>query len=175
MRTVLGIDPGSRCAGYALATFSGIVVVSVELGVWRVNSGLGEAAGLAQLADLASTWLDERDPSAAAIEGLFHHRNSRSALVLAQARGVLLSVPGARGVEVTEYAPALVKKTVCGSGRADKEQVRRAMLRTIGGLDRLQIERAPVDASDALAIAFCHHCHSRIAIPTGPASGGRRG
>jgi crossover junction endodeoxyribonuclease RuvC len=164
---VLGIDPGSRVAGYALARFEGTDVVDCELGVWSPGRSRGRAAALAQLAAEAEAWLAQRRPEVAAVEGLFHHRNVRSALALAEARGVLLSVLGRLGVEVVEYPPATVKKTLCGNGGASKESVRRALGLTVSGLRGVRLDRHPADATDALALAVCHAVHSRFATRTG--------
>jgi crossover junction endodeoxyribonuclease RuvC len=86
-----------------------------------------------------------------AVEDVFAHQNVRSALALAQARGMVLAVVGLAGLRVASYAPALVKKSVCGSGRADKQQVAR-MVQGLIGLRSLP--RA--DATDALAVAITH-------------------
>jgi crossover junction endodeoxyribonuclease RuvC len=84
------------------------------------------------------------------LETPFHGLNPRSLIVLAQARGALLSVVGGRRVEIREYSPAEIKSAVAGNGRADKQQVAR-MVRL---LLRLEGELAP-DATDALAVAIC--------------------
>jgi crossover junction endodeoxyribonuclease RuvC len=93
-----------------------------------------------------------------AIEDVFTHQNPRSALALAQARGMALAVCGLTGLSVASYPPASVKKAVAGSGRADKDQIAR-MVQTLIGLKSLP--RA--DATDALAVAITH---GRTARPT---------
>ncbi len=160
---ILGIDPGSRVTGFALASFEGQKVTELEWGVWRPGSGGGRAESLAELSLQVETWLEVRECDAAAVESLFHHKNARSLLVLSEARGVLLASLGRRGIPVREYPPATIKKTICGSGAASKEQVQRALFRTVPGLARYAGERVPADASDALAMAVCHHVHARHA------------
>ena len=95
--------------------------------------------------------VDELAPDQLAVEDVFTHVNPRSALALAQARGVVLAVAGLRGLSVFSYAPALIKKTVTGHGRASKDQVAH-MVQALVGL------RSPPrsDAADALAVAITH-------------------
>src|SRR5689334_1475289 len=93
----------------------------------------------------------ELSPEIVAIEDVFSHQNARSAIALAQARGMALAVVGLSGLSVASYAPALVKKAVSGSGRADKTQIAR-MVQALIGLRNLP--RA--DATDALAVAITH-------------------
>jgi crossover junction endodeoxyribonuclease RuvC len=95
--------------------------------------------------------ISELAPTVVAMEDVFTHHNPRSALALAQARGMALAVIGIAGLRVTSYPPALVKKTVTGSGAAGKEQI----ARMVKALIRLRnLPRA--DASDALAVAITH-------------------
>lgn len=161
--TILGLDPGSRCAGYALATIEGRRVVEVQLGSWRVSPATERASALAQLRQDSLEWISAHKPDVAVVESLFHHRNVRSALVLAQVRGVLLSVIGELSVPLFEYAPATIKQTICGNGSAGKQQVRICLERTVPGLGSGRLDKAPVDATDALAAAICHHTHHGVA------------
>ncbi len=110
----------------------------------------GPAARMARLAEGVEQALDRWQPAAAALETLFHGRNSRSLIALSQARGVILSVLGRRGLEVQEVSPAEVKKAVCGNGRADKSQVARMVDVLLG----TGAARRSADASDALAVAI---------------------
>ena len=95
------------------------------------------------------------EPTASAVEAPFHGENARSALQLAHARGVILGVLGRAGVAPFEYSPATVKKTVCGSGRADKGQVRRMVSRLTGR----DLAGVSSDVADAIAVALCHQAH----------------
>ncbi len=165
---ILGLDPGSRRTGFALVRFRGESVSELEVGAWQVDPGLPRERGLAQLADMAGLWISARSVDVAAVESLFQHKNVHSALVLAEARGVLLSVLGRLGVRVAEYTPATVKQTVCGFGRAGKDQVRRALQLTVPGLSRLALEGLGFDATDALALAVTHHVHGRRADLAAP-------
>lgn len=108
-------------------------------------------------ADLAGI-LERLSPDAVAIESLFHGVNSRSLIVLAQARGALLSSAAATGVPIHEYSPAQVKAAVTGNGRADKTQVQRMVAIMLS----LPIEELTPDSSDALAVAICYAHRSRM-------------
>ncbi len=158
---ILGIDPGSRCTGYALTSFEGREVVDLVVGTWRVAASKDRAVSLGALAEEFDRWIAQHTPAVAVVEALFHHKNARSLIVLSEARGALLSVLGRRGVPVREYPPATIKKTICGFGAADKEQVRRALIRTVPGLRRFHLEEISTDASDALAMAVCHRIQAR--------------
>ena len=159
---VLGLDPGSRVAGFALVRVRSGEASEVELGAWKLPSAGTRSERLARLAEHLESFIDRHRPDAAAVEGLFQHRNVRSALALAESRGVLLATLGRRGIPVVEYPPATVKQTICGRGNAGKEEVRRALLLTMPQL-RGELERAQEsDASDALAVALCHLVHARF-------------
>ncbi len=153
---VLGLDPGSRVMGYA-------VLERLERGAFTYREcgtiAAPERAPIAERLLELATGLREviRDlaPTEAAMEDVFHHRNARSALVLGQARGATLLVVAERGLAVSSYPPATVKKTVCGNGRATKEQVQQM----VTALARLKHPPA-TDAADALAVAICHCLHA---------------
>lgn len=155
---ILGLDPGSRHTGYALLQAEGERLSAVNYGRFSCPASRPVSkrlAGLArQLSDLLARW----QPHVAVLETPFHGLNSRSLVVLAEARGALLAVLATRGLEIAEYSPAEVKSAVCGHGRADKEQVARMV--------RLQLalgdERLSADATDALAVALCFAHRSRI-------------
>lgn len=149
---VLGLDPGSRVVGYAVvdAETRGRFTYR-ECGTIRTSPDQPMEARLLEIASELREVLSEHHPTVAAVEDVFQHRNVRSALVLGQARGAALLVLAEAGIPVTSYPPATVKHTVCGSGRASKEQVQRM----VTALARLS--RPPAsDAADALALAICH-------------------
>jgi crossover junction endodeoxyribonuclease RuvC len=107
---------------------------------------------LFRLQDELQGLLVRLQPSAAAVESPFHGVNPRSALQLAHARGVVLAVIAGIGIEIVEYAPAAVKKSVTGTGKADKAQVEFMVARTLGP----GAARSCGDRADALAVALCH-------------------
>ena len=96
--------------------------------------------------------IEEHAPAAAALEDSFVGADARIALSVGQARGAVLVACARGGVDCTEYTPAMIKKSVCGYGRADKPQMQR-MVKAILGLDATP---EPHHAADALAVAICH-------------------
>ena len=148
---ILGLDPGSRVCGYGVIDERGGALAYVECGVLTAPEDRAMENRLGELACGLREVIAELRPGIVAIEDVFSHQNPRSAIALAQARGMALAVVGLAGLAVASYAPALVKKAVSGSGRADKTQIAR-MVQALIGLRSLP--RA--DATDALAVAITH-------------------
>ena len=147
---VLGVDPGSHQTGWGLVTWDAGRLRMIAAGVLRLEGSL--AARLVELRRGLADVLQRHHPQAAAVEEPFgQQRFVRSALVLAHARGVVLLACAEAGLEPHPYTPAMVKRVVCGSGNAEKLQIRRS----VQGLLRLR-ELPPADAADALAVALCH-------------------
>jgi len=149
---VLGIDPGSRVCGYGLI---GVAprdeLACVECGVLTAREDQPMERRLGEIARGLREVIDELAPEAVAVEAVFVHANIKSALALAQARGMVLAIAGLVGLPVFAYEPAVVKKTVVGSGRAGKDQVARMVAGMVG---LRTLPRA--DAADALAVAITH-------------------
>lgn len=155
---ILGIDPGSRVTGWGLLDAASGDARMLCHGA--IRTGDGELpARLCRLADALAALVRDHAPHAAAVEAVFSAAHARSALVLGHARGVVLLTIAQAGVPLFEYPPARVKSAVTGSGRADKEQVARALATQLC----LRDVPHPVDASDALAVALCHVAASRMA------------
>lgn len=147
---ILGIDPGSRHTGYGLIDKRGDQLRAVEHGRISCAAKMPLPERLHRLSHELERLMERTRPDAVALETPFHGLNSRSLIVLAQARGALLAAIAARQLEILEYTPAEVKSAVSGNGRADKRQVA-DMVRLI-----LKVEgRASADATDALAVAIC--------------------
>ena len=145
----LGIDPGTKSTGYGVVDADGDRLVRLDAGVIALGSGtLAERLVRLhrELTRLIVTW----SPAVCAVENLFHHRSARSALALGHARGVCLLAAAAHGLDLEEYAPALVKKAVTGNGAAGKEQVQYMVARLLG-----TEAEASDHAADALAAAIC--------------------
>ncbi len=149
---ILGVDPGSRATGWGLLGGRPRCPVLLECGVIRLPAAGDLAQRMAclqlELADL----LARLRPTGAAVEAPFHGKDSRAALHLAHARGVICAGLAAWGLAVAEYSPATVKKSVTGNGRAPKEQVQRMVRQLLGSPDTPPSR----DLSDALAVALCH-------------------
>lgn len=157
---VLGLDPGSRHAGYGVVERVGSRVRSIACGRISPDPGQSQASRLATLATELEALVEEHRPDCAAVERVFHGVNARSLIVLAEARGALLAILGRHGLPVIELAPAAVKSAVAGSGRADKRQVARMVALQLG----LAGSELPPDATDALAVALCHALAGRGAL-----------
>jgi len=150
MRRVLGIDPGSSATGWALVRKSGNHFSLEGGGVIR-PIGESRPARLGNIASGIEILIEKHHPEEAAVETPFSGKNPKSAIALAEARGVILGALGKNGVPVTGYSPAEVKKSIVGTGRAEKSQVI-FMVRRLLGLDY----DPPSDAADAMAIALTH-------------------
>lgn len=156
---ILGLDPGSLHTGYALVEKSGSAVKALDAGRLSCPNGLAVPQRLAWLAERLTEGLVSWQPELAVLETPFHGMNSRSLIVLAEARGALLAVLAGRGIEIREYTPSEVKSAVTGNGRADKEQVAR-MVRLLVDVGAMDGRRLAADATDALAVALC--CSQRL-------------
>lgn len=152
MRRILGVDPGTRCAGWAVVSGSVYLPKLIACGEIRLPERLAFANRLAGLHAGISAVVAQHTPSEAAVEAPFHGVSARSALQLAHARGVVLAALGSSGVPVFEYSPATIKKAVTGNGRAEKEQVEAMVSRLIPGGG----PRGRSDVADAIAAALCH-------------------
>ncbi|AGW15128.1 crossover junction endodeoxyribonuclease RuvC [Megalodesulfovibrio gigas] len=162
---VLGIDPGSRVAGYAVVEERSGKACLVEAGTLRPDPSLPMAHRLARLYRGVADLIDRHAPHEAAMEEIFTAKNAASALVLGQARGAILAACGVLGLPVTGYEPSVVKKTLVGTGRADKEQVAFMVRRILAATEGAYA----MDATDAMAVAVCHLNHRRFARLTATA------
>ena len=113
---------------------------------------------LARLHGTVSDIVQRVQPDIAAVESPFYGVSAKSSIQLAQARGAILAAVAAAGVPVAEYAPASVKKSIAGDGRADKDRVREMVVRLL----RFEAEGAPDDLFDAAAVAWCHLGHASL-------------
>lgn len=155
---ILGIDPGSRHTGFAVVARQGSRLTPVTFGRWSLPSHKSVPERLGILVGELEQLLEQVTPGTAVLESLFHGPNSRSLIVLAQARGALLSVLARHGLEIREYSPAEVKSAVTGNGRAGKQQVSRM----VGLLLGVEGKRLAADETDALAVAICGAQRLRI-------------
>jgi crossover junction endodeoxyribonuclease RuvC len=149
---VLGIDPGVANTGYGVVAHERGRLVALDGGVLETRAGLDAGARLAEIHAGVGALMDGYRPDAVAIEDLYFGTNARSAFAVGQARGVVVLAAGQRSIRCASYTPQQVKAAVCGSGRAEKDQVQR-MVRTLLALPDLP---RPDHAADALAVAVCH-------------------
>jgi crossover junction endodeoxyribonuclease RuvC len=164
-RRVLGIDPGSRVCGYGMIVADQARVSYIECGILTAPEDWPMEARLGEIARSLREVIVELEPTEVAVEDVFARINPRTALALAQARGMALAVVGVAGLPVASYPAPVVKKTVTGRGRAEKAQLAK-MVQVLLGLGTLPT----FDAADALAVAITHaRVRAPAAIRQGPA------
>jgi crossover junction endodeoxyribonuclease RuvC len=152
-KIILGLDPGTNVMGYGIICIKGSAISLLQYGVIHLNKYAGHELKLKKIFDRVLSLLDEYHPDEVALEAPFFGKNVQSMLKLGRAQGVAMSAALYRSIPIIEYAPKKVKQSVTGNGSASKEQVAR-MLMTL-----LTIKELPklLDATDALAVALCHH------------------
>jgi crossover junction endodeoxyribonuclease RuvC len=155
-KIILGIDPGTIVMGYGLITVKGTDVSLLELGVLKPGKIKDTYKKLQLIFNTVSGLITKYQPTDFAIEAPFFGKNVQSMLKLGRAQGVAIAAAMRHGLEVTEYSPKKVKQSITGNGNADKEQVMK-MLQSL-----LNFKETPkqFDATDALAVAMCHHFQS---------------
>lgn len=149
----MGVDPGTLLMGYCIIEVKNNAILPLEMEVLRLSSRKDHYERLQLIHNRITELIDEYRPDEFAIEAPFFGKNVQSMLKLGRAQGVAIAAAMHAGIPVTEYSPRKVKQSVTGNGNADKDQVWK-MLR-----DMLHLKEAPryFDATDALAIAVCHH------------------
>lgn len=160
-KIILGLDPGTNIMGYGLIVIRGNKVELIQFGVIKLGKVDSHELRLKKIFDRVLSLIDEYHPDEVALEAPFFGKNVQSMLKLGRAQGVAMSAALFRGIPITEYAPKKVKQSVTGNGNASKEQVAR-MLMTL-----MAIKEMPklLDATDALAVALCHHFQQGVAKP----------
>src|SRR5258708_3723036 len=158
---VLGLDPGTRHFGWGVVERRGTRLLHIAHGIVHTDERTSIAARLVVIERALVEVVLAQTPGEASVEALFYAKDPQSAAKLGHARGVALLVCARGGLGVFEYAPALVKRAVAGSGRAEKSQVAR-MVQVVLGMPSLP----PPDAADALALAIPHLQPLTRPIPT---------
>jgi crossover junction endodeoxyribonuclease RuvC len=156
---ILGIDPGLRKTGWGLIGVEGTRLTFLACGAVTSRDGLSLAERLKALHEGLGRVVAETAPDEVAVEETFINRDPQSAIKLGHARAIALVVPALAGLPVAEYAANLIKKTVVGTGHADKRQVI-AMVRVL----LPKATPATEDAADALAVAITHAQHRRARL-----------
>jgi len=150
---ILGIDPGSNVMGYGLIKIANGKSTIIAMGVISPGKFSTHYEKLKYIFDRVMKVIEEYHPDAVALEAPFYGKNVQSMLKLGRSQGVAMSAALYHNLPIFEYAPLKVKQAITGMGRASKEQVA-YFLQKIFGLTDLPKE---LDASDAIAVAFCHH------------------
>ena len=152
MVRILGIDPGLSATGWGLLEISDSGAASLKWGTIRPAKG-SLSQRLHEINIRIHDVLTRHQPDAVAIERPFNHKNVKIAVMLGQAQAAAMIAAAATGLSMHEYPPRQVKEAVTGLGSAEKSAVKQALIArlALGELD------APADATDALAVAFCHY------------------
>jgi len=149
----IGIDPGTATTGYGLVReIEDGSLIAVGYGVITTPPRTPDAERLSQLYQELKAIIQLHRPDSGAVEKLFFQRNVKTAITVAQGRGVAMLALAQAGLTVAEYTPLEIKQAVAGYGGADKYQMQH-MVRALLGLDEIP---KPDDAADALAVAICH-------------------
>ncbi len=146
----LGIDPGTTIIGYGVIEGDGNSLRPLTWGVFR-NSGADPMADKQATATALANLITTYKPQSAGVERLFFMNNAKTAMAVAEMRGIIMLTLAQHGVPVVEFTPQQVKRGVCGNGQAKKPQVQ-DMVRM---LLRIKEKITPDDAADALALALC--------------------
>jgi crossover junction endodeoxyribonuclease RuvC len=153
---VLGVDPAAAGpTGYGVVETDGRQCRMVHYGALQIPAERkreGTGAGLQEVHALLCRLIEEYAPDVVAVESIFSALNVRTALRLAEVRGVVLLAAAQHGLQVHSYAPREVKASIAGHGHADKRQ----MQLMVRALLSMTVTPEPADAADALAVALCH-------------------
>jgi crossover junction endodeoxyribonuclease RuvC len=153
MTLILGLDPGTATTGYGLVDETpGGDLQAIDYGTIQTPASLTDSERLVILHQRVKEIILLHRPQGCAVEKLFFQKNVRTAIVVGQARGVILLAGAQAGLSIGEYTPSEVKLAVTGYGNADKQQVQE-MVKVLLQLDEIP---RPDDAADALAIAITH-------------------
>lgn len=159
-KIILGVDPGTLLMGYGIIEITGNTIRLKEMDVLKLSARQDHYVRLQLIHKKIAQLIKKFQPHEFAIEAPFFGKNVQSMLKLGRAQGVAIAAAMGAGLDVTEYSPKKVKQSITGNGNADKEQVWK-MLQHI-----LQLKEKPkhFDATDALAVAICHHHQSALLI-----------
>ena len=149
---ILGIDPGIAIVGYGVLEYKNGKFRTIAMGSIETPAGIDVEDRLAMIYDDMCEILEAYQPDEMAIEELFFTNNQKTAIAVAEARGVILLAARQKNVLISEYTPLQVKQSVVGYGRAEKNQVISMVTMFLG----LKKPPTPDDTADALALAICH-------------------
>ena len=161
---ILGIDPGTVIMGYSILAISGKSMRMVEMNVVKLNGKKDVFERLGAINEVIQQLINTYKPDSVAIEAPFFGKNVQSMLKLGRAQGVAIAVAMSNGIPVAEYSPKKVKQSITGNGNANKEQI----WKMLNSIMTLSHSLKYYDASDALAVAVCHHFNSHGLNTTTP-------
>lgn len=163
-QVILGIDPGTLVMGYGLISVDKNSISLVEMGVLQLARQQDHAERLKLIFQKMETLIRNHRPVAVAIEAPFFGKNVQSMLKLGRAQGVAIAASMMHGLSAVEYAPRKIKQSITGRGNATKEQVWQMLQHTLAFKEDPRF----MDATDALAVALCHHYQGKYEAITGP-------
>lgn len=152
-KTILGIDPGTNILGYGIIRVDSKGPHYVDMGVFDLRKIKDPFEKLANIFAGVTELIEEHHPDELAVESPFYGKNAQVVLKLGRAQGAALTAAVMKGMPVAEYAPRKAKIAICGNGAASKEQVAMMIQKTLN----VSLDPKYLDATDALAIALCHH------------------
>ncbi len=149
---ILGIDPGIAIVGFGFVDKEGSKITPVQYGCIQTEAHTPEEDRLLHVYEGMIQLIDKYKPDQVAFEKLFFNRNVSTAMIVSQARGVMILAAVQKGLPVGEYTPLQVKQAIVGYGKAEKKQVQEMVRIYL----RLKEVPKPDDVADALAVAICH-------------------
>jgi crossover junction endodeoxyribonuclease RuvC len=162
-KIILGIDPGTVLMGYGIIQITNRKASLLEMGILKLSSQKDTYRRLQLIHKKVQELIEQFQPHDFAIEAPFFGKNVQSMLKLGRAQGVAIAAAMQAGMPVSEYSPKKVKQSITGNGNSDKEQVWKMLQQIL----QLNITIKHYDASDALAVAMCHHFQDGSAISAG--------
>ena len=159
-KIILGIDPGTVIMGYGVIEINGNVIRLIEMNVLKLSSKQDAYEKLERIHHTVMQLITRYNPDCFAIEAPFFGKNVQSMLKLGRAQGVAIAAAMQSGLTVCEYSPKKIKQSITGNGNADKEQVKKMLQQLLSFTD----DPVYMDATDALAVAVCHHFQQRSPV-----------
>jgi crossover junction endodeoxyribonuclease RuvC len=159
-KIILGIDPGTLIMGYGLISVNKSSVSLIEMGVLHLSKHKDHSERLRLIFKKMESLIALHQPAEVAIEAPFFGKNVQSMLKLGRAQGVAIAAAMMSGLQAVEYSPRKIKQSVTGRGSATKEQVWMMLQHTLNIVDDVKY----MDATDAVAVALCHHYQNRTAV-----------
>lgn len=152
-KIILGIDPGTNILGYGVIRVDSRGPHYMDMGVFDLRKIKDPFEKLANIYAGVSEILESVQPDELAVESPFYGKNAQVILKLGRAQGAAITAAAIHGIPVSEYAPRKAKIAICGNGAASKEQVSMMIQKTLN----VVLDPKYLDATDALALALCHH------------------
>ena len=162
-KIILGIDPGTLIMGYGIIQINRNEITLLETDVLKLSGIKNIFERLHKIQIKISAVTDQFKPDVCAIEAPFFGKNVQSMLKLGRAQGVAIAAALAAGIPVFEYSPKKIKQSITGNGNADKEQIWKMLQHYMS----FEVKPKYYDATDAIAVALCHHFESKSVRTTG--------